>query len=420
MTIISKKYVFALAAFPLLLMVGFFAHVAQALPQDPFSVQTAAGDSRICSGSHCTLVATYLDWATSPGNFAAAGPFGGLAGLHVAMSMDTQLLSFGMAAGDDTLQPFTPGETFTIPVDASGEIVGHAVGFYDTPPITFQPNGIVLAETDGLTLCASRPVIFGVPMSCGSSIRLRGTGDIRGNWSDTWRVFTDDGSDTFQVPSSITCSSNSAGTLGTCSGSTEEIVRVELTRSVSNMRWMVNSARLPLSGNRIFPARMVSNAYVNFGPAPECSDDIDNDADNAIDAADPGCHTDGDPNNPDSYDPNHDDEEDIPAVDLKVTDPDGVTSDGPVTVQSGEDVVLTWTSANNIASCSASGGWTGSRIPENLAGEIVVPPSTVAYTLNCVTAAGAPAQDSVIVNVTSGPTPTPSAVFVPGGVRETD
>jgi hypothetical protein len=37
---------------------------------------------------------------------------------------------------------------------------------------------------------------------------------------------------------------------------------------------------------------------------PECSDGIDNDGDNLIDEADPGCHTDGNANNPSSYNPN--------------------------------------------------------------------------------------------------------------------
>jgi hypothetical protein len=46
------------------------------------------------------------------------------------------------------------------------------------------------------------------------------------------------------------------------------------------------------------------------GGAPECSDGVDNDGDGVIDASDPGCHTDGNPNNPDSYDPNDDSEAD--------------------------------------------------------------------------------------------------------------
>ncbi|MDQ3676941.1 MAG: LPXTG cell wall anchor domain-containing protein, partial [Actinomycetota bacterium] len=45
---------------------------------------------------------------------------------------------------------------------------------------------------------------------------------------------------------------------------------------------------------------------------PECSDGADNDGDGVIDADDPGCHSDGNPNNPDSYNPNDDDERDGP------------------------------------------------------------------------------------------------------------
>ena len=46
------------------------------------------------------------------------------------------------------------------------------------------------------------------------------------------------------------------------------------------------------------------------GDTPECSDATDNDGDEVIDADDPGCHTDGNPDNPDSYDPEDDDEGD--------------------------------------------------------------------------------------------------------------
>ena len=45
------------------------------------------------------------------------------------------------------------------------------------------------------------------------------------------------------------------------------------------------------------------------GPA-QCSDKIDNDGDGKVDGADPGCHTDGKPNNPSSYDVNDNDETD--------------------------------------------------------------------------------------------------------------
>ncbi|MGH2600908.1 MAG: hypothetical protein ACRDJ9_16175 [Dehalococcoidia bacterium] len=47
---------------------------------------------------------------------------------------------------------------------------------------------------------------------------------------------------------------------------------------------------------------------------PECSDGIDNDGDEVADDEDPSCHTDGNAENPDSYDPTHDDEFDCSRI----------------------------------------------------------------------------------------------------------
>jgi hypothetical protein len=44
------------------------------------------------------------------------------------------------------------------------------------------------------------------------------------------------------------------------------------------------------------------------GPTPQCSDSADNDSDGTIDTLDPGCHTDGDPTNPGTYEPGDDSE----------------------------------------------------------------------------------------------------------------
>lgn len=60
------------------------------------------------------------------------------------------------------------------------------------------------------------------------------------------------------------------------------------------------------------------------GSNPECSDGIDNDGDNLVDASDPGCHTDGNPNNPDSYDPNDNDETNYQCSDNFDNDGDGL------------------------------------------------------------------------------------------------
>lgn len=67
------------------------------------------------------------------------------------------------------------------------------------------------------------------------------------------------------------------------------------------------------------------------GAPPECSDGVDNDdaEDTLADAADPGCHTDGDPNNSASYDPN--DTSEINAPEGPPGDPscsDGIDNDG--------------------------------------------------------------------------------------------
>jgi LPXTG-motif cell wall-anchored protein len=62
---------------------------------------------------------------------------------------------------------------------------------------------------------------------------------------------------------------------------------------------------------------------VSCGALPQCSDTTDNDGDGVIDAADPGCHSDGDPNNPDTYDPNDDDETNGPSVSDETGAPSG-------------------------------------------------------------------------------------------------
>ena len=61
----------------------------------------------------------------------------------------------------------------------------------------------------------------------------------------------------------------------------------------------------PLATVRLAHAEVTSAACVT---PPQCSDGADNDGDAVIDAADPGCHTDGDATNASTYDPNDDNE----------------------------------------------------------------------------------------------------------------
>jgi LPXTG-motif cell wall-anchored protein len=67
------------------------------------------------------------------------------------------------------------------------------------------------------------------------------------------------------------------------------------------------------------------------GDAPQCSDGTDNDGDGLVDADDPGCHTDGDANNPDSYDPLDDDETDAALPGAPAAAPDAPQRTLPAT-----------------------------------------------------------------------------------------
>lgn len=75
----------------------------------------------------------------------------------------------------------------------------------------------------------------------------------------------------------------------------------------------------PLAVVRLAHAEVTAAACT---PAPQCSDGADNDGDAKIDTADPGCHTDGNPNNPGSYVPTDNDERDAPQCS------DGADNDG--------------------------------------------------------------------------------------------
>jgi LPXTG-motif cell wall-anchored protein len=65
-----------------------------------------------------------------------------------------------------------------------------------------------------------------------------------------------------------------------------------------------------VAGNSLVKETTAASEAISVAPAgaetggPQCSDMVDNDGDGVIDAADPGCHSDGNANNPDSYNPN--------------------------------------------------------------------------------------------------------------------
>ncbi|MGH2839299.1 MAG: hypothetical protein ACRDKY_00560 [Solirubrobacteraceae bacterium] len=86
--------------------------------------------------------------------------------------------------------------------------------------------------------------------------------------------------------------------------------------SASAVREALDVFVLDVGGTSLAKEATASAESISVAPkgpengGPECSDGVDNDGDGLIDIDDPGCHTDGNPNNPDSFNPNDDDESD--------------------------------------------------------------------------------------------------------------
>ncbi len=102
-----------------------------------------------------------------------------------------------------------------------------------------------------------------------------------------------------------------------------------------------------------------------------------------------------------------------PAVDLKANN-----QDGTLTVTVNTPVTLTW-SSQNVATCDASGAWTGSR---SLGSSETITPTTAgsrAYTLTCTGANNATVSDSVTVVATDDSVP-PGGSLTISNVRVTD
>ncbi|MEK7140654.1 MAG: SdrD B-like domain-containing protein, partial [Patescibacteria group bacterium] len=108
----------------------------------------------------------------------------------------------------------------------------------------------------------------------------------------------------------------------------------------------------------------------NFGnhetpPSTQCSDDTNNDADQLIDENDPGCHTDGNASDSNSYDPQDDDESDEPTIFTESGDGGrGITSSG--SRRSTGQVLGAATEICNWNSSYMRRGWRG-----NVAGDVM-------------------------------------------------
>ena len=119
----------------------------------------------------------------------------------------------------------------------------------------------------------------------------------------------------------------------------------------------------------VVPNGLVSQNGDCVPPTPICSDGIDNDEDQLIDTLDPGCHTDGNPDNPESYDPNDNDETDVPSI--------PTTCEDDQANNEGEPLPCTYNDDNGGGGGGGGGG--GSRSGDNSRTQgVVLGASTVA------------------------------------------
>ncbi len=81
-------------------------------------------------------------------------------------------------------------------------------------------------------------------------------------------------------------------------------------------------------------------------------------------------------------------------------------SASPSSITSGESTTLSW-SSSDVTSCTASGGWSGTRATSgNLS---VSPTTTTTYTLTCTGTNGSANQSATVTVSAAAPTPPPSA-----------
>src|SRR5207249_2508595 len=82
----------------------------------------------------------------------------------------------------------------------------------------------------------------------------------------------------------------------------------------------------------------------------------------------------------------------------------------PTSITSGQSSTLTW-SSTNATSCTASGGWTGTKTISGT--QAVTPTVTTAYTLACTGSGGTATQSTTVTvsSVTPPPPPSSSSAF---------
>lgn len=224
------------------------------------------------------------------------------------------------------------GPSGCVPVSGSGSISGFGPVYIDGPAYT--PNAIGdyilrLTVTDTLNLQTSQTFTeTAVPPTITiNSFTANPSGILAIPASTTLRVVTSyDGlpsdrisydlwwncniPDTSISSTAAICGNLATPVNGQCVENGNGAVCREWTSQTLNI-----SHTYYTPGITIYPKIIVNRdsalpkeARTSFQTIPRCQDGIDNDGDGLVDTFDPGCHTDGNPSNPASYNPNDNDE----------------------------------------------------------------------------------------------------------------
>ena len=121
-----------------------------------------------------------------------------------------------------------------------------------------------------------------------------------------------------QVPiPAVGCANGTPDTLSGVPGVLPIVCNADDIVGASAVREALDVYVLQVGGTSLAKETTAASEAFTVAPAevagtPACSDGIDNDGDGKIDAKDPGCHSDNNANNPDSYNPNDTSEVDKP------------------------------------------------------------------------------------------------------------
>jgi LPXTG-motif cell wall-anchored protein len=153
-------------------------------------------------------------------------------------------------------------------------------------------------------------VIAGVANSSSTSKSCTGQAPVVTNSSEVINL----GGTGVPIPPAAGCANGTPDTESGIPGLLPIICNAEEIVGAAGVREALDVFALQTGSNALLKETTAASESLSVAPAEggkaQCSDGIDNDGDKKIDAADPGCHTDGKPNNPGSYDANDNDETD--------------------------------------------------------------------------------------------------------------